>query len=40
MGAWTQRLVMLAVCLAGAVGVRTLLAQENGQTKLNCDTGP
>ena len=40
MGAWTRRLVMLAFCLAGAVGVRTLLAQENGRTKLNCDTGP
>jgi cytochrome c peroxidase len=31
---------MLAICLAGAVGVRTLLAQENSQTRLNCDRGP
>ena len=40
MGVWTRRVVMLAACLAGVVGVKALVAQENGQTKLNCDAGP
>src|SRR4051794_18818329 len=40
MGTWTRRVVMLAACMAAGVGVKALVAQENGQTKLNCSAGP